>query len=374
MPGTEAVSWESWSRRGTWCRVCLSEQPPPLCIWTVTPCHSEASNMRFFCMHLLRTWIKKEKQHSGFACLQYFCQCLRHHGLFNWLLSTDVTMKACEEGNQRSFIPRAHCPYSLLSGTDMNEGDCQNWQIQGMKQAQRKGTEFTSECLCFTPPFCLAPLIALEQQGRVQVKLSLKSDHYQLCQLAGEGTAWAPAAPWQGCALSCHTHGCSGVPGVTLHSQNLLQALWARAKAQQARGSPLRLGTCSFRHADTSGEVFCALLMAGNNASDATALNCVWGCSRFWHSWQGTASDPASILWCSQWNSPDNSWSMSYSPALPVMAKHGTWCCWPGLTGSHTSTDFPKLLLGWTLLSFTQQGWLVHTPSNKGLQINSKTQ
>lgn len=90
--------------------------------------------------------------------------------------------------------------------------------------------------------------------------------------------------------------------------------------------------------------------------------------------WPCKHSLAAPSLRCSQWSSPDNSWSMSYSPALPVMAKHGTWCCWPRLTGSHTSTDFPKLLLGWTLLSFTQQGWLVHTPSNKGLQINSKTQ
>lgn len=96
-------------------------------------------------------------------------------------------MKACEEGNQKSFIPRFHWPYSLLSSTDVNEGDCQSWQIQGMKQAQRQGTDFISKRLHFTPSFCLPSLlIALEQQGRLQVKLSLKWDHYQLFSPAGE--------------------------------------------------------------------------------------------------------------------------------------------------------------------------------------------
>lgn len=102
-------------------------------------------------------------------------------------------MKVCEEGNQKSFIPRAHWPYCLLSSTDTNEGNCQNWQIQGMKQAQRQGTDFTSERLRFTLPFCLPLLIALEQQGRVEVQLFLKSDPDQLFQLSGEGTSTGTA-------------------------------------------------------------------------------------------------------------------------------------------------------------------------------------
>lgn len=124
-------------------------------------------------------------------------QWLRHRGLFNWLLNTVVTMKACEDENQKSFIPRVHWSYSLLSSTDVNEGDCHCWQIQGMKQAQRLGTDFISKHLHFTPPFCLpSPTTALEQQGGLQRKLSLKWDHYPRSCLAEEESSTSSLQCW----------------------------------------------------------------------------------------------------------------------------------------------------------------------------------
>lgn len=161
-------------------------------------------------------------------------------------------MKACEEGNQKSFIPRVHWPYSLLSSTDVNEGDCQSWQIQGMKQVQRQETDFISKHLHFTPPFCLPPLqIALEQQGRLQVKLSLKWDHYQLFSLAGEGsTPAACSAGWlagaeqeaRGWALSTHTPAEAQVPPAwhCIYT-NLLESTLPSVKTQQALGSSLKV-------------------------------------------------------------------------------------------------------------------------------------
>lgn len=81
-----------------------------------------------------------------------------------------------------------------------------------------------------------------------------------------------------------------GVPGVTLHSLHPAAATLAMAKA--------RLGTCSFGHVDTSGELLCPLLMAGNNLSDARVPKCVWGCSCCNHDVpdSDTTSVPARIL------------------------------------------------------------------------------
>lgn len=78
-----------------------------------------------------------------------------------------------------------------------------------------------------------------------------------------------------GCALSSHTRWCPGVPGVTLHSHQPAALTLAMAKAQQAWGSSLRVGTCFFRHVDTSGDVLCLLLVVGNNSSGVKAPNCV---------------------------------------------------------------------------------------------------
>lgn len=176
-------------------------------------------------------------------------------------------MKACKDGNQKSFIPRVHWPYSLLSSTDVNEGDCQSWQIQGVKQAQRQGTDFISKHLHFTPPFCLPPLlIALKQQGWLQVKLSLKWDHYQLFCLAEEESSTS--------SLQCRLpHGgrwtrSTAEPSAHAHTEaqvlpvwqciysNLPESTLASAKTQQVFGSSLKVGPCSFGHVDTLGEIF----------------------------------------------------------------------------------------------------------------------
>lgn len=242
---------------------------------------------------------------------------------------------------------------------------------------RRQGTDFTPECLRFAPPFCLPLLIALEQQGRVQVKLSLKSDHDQPFQLAGEGNSMGT------CSVSSLTELCPELPHTLvclvwhcIHI-NLLQSLWPWPKPSMGIFS--EAGPFSFGHVDTSGEILCSLVMAGNNASDARAPCCVWCCSCWNHDVPDCdthgRSQPLSLdvfsardhCWGAQWNSSHNSWDIRYPPVLPVVAKHGTWSCWPGLTGSHTATDFSKLLLGWTLLSFTQQVWVVHIPSCKGL-------
>lgn len=206
-------------------------------------------------------------------------------------------MKACEKGNQKSFIPRAPWLYPLLSSTDVNEGDCQDWQIQGMKQAQRQGTDFTSEHLRFTPPFCLPLLIALEQQGRVQVQLSLKSDHDQLFQLAGEGTSMGTAvsAPWWGCALSSHTRWCPDVPGVTL-----LQSHSGHGQSPASIGIFSEAGHCSSGHVDTVWGGFMSSTDGWKQhewcQSCLVLLLLEQWCTRFWDSWQVTASVPGCIL------------------------------------------------------------------------------
>lgn len=178
-------------------------------------------------------------------------------------------MKACTEGNQKSFISRVHWPYSLLSSSDVNEEDCQSWQIEGMKQAQRQGTDFISKCLHFTPPFCLPPLlIALEQQGGLQVKLSLKQDHYQLFCLAGEKSSACSVGSLtgedeQGARLSSErtrttTHGCSQYDSAFIST--CWSPLWHQQKPSKhyMLGSSLKVGPCSFRHVDTLGEILSA--------------------------------------------------------------------------------------------------------------------
>lgn len=299
--GSEAVSWESWSTCGPCSRVCLSER----CAGSHRLCASQQWHRVTHrpptraLLHAFEQNLKKK----GEAALRIHMSAvllavLKTPWPFQlapqqWCDSESLWRRESEELYSQSSLP-----YSLLSSADVNEGDCQSWQVWN----RHRGRGLISLQSVF---FSLHPSVFLcwlhwSSKGVFKWNSPWSQTISSFSSWLGKGIHGHCSVSPGRAALSSHTHWCAWCD----------TAFTSPCCSHSAPGQS-QAGHLLFWTWDTSGELSCPLLMAGNNLSDARVPNCVWDCSCCNHDVPDSDTAGHSLCTCmnslpgtTQWNSP----------------------------------------------------------------------